>query len=105
MTYCFRCSVCASSFEASDREARHCGVLSSRDYKAEAAAPQTLQLKREREAGGRTAIRDMFLPSAKDFQSPSDPDGQKGIRQWNDEHGPRASNKNPLRPETARKVF
>jgi hypothetical protein len=76
-----------------------------RDYRAEAAGVQTLQLKRERETGGSSAVRDLFLPTAKDYAGPSDPDGSKGIREWNDTHDAAPSNKRPLRPESPRKVW
>ena len=116
MTYVFRCDVCGERAEQSAREPvpwcihRELAIVRPiepmrRDYRAENVAPQVVQLKREREAGGSSAVRDLFLPKAKDFESPSDPDGSKGIRQWNDEHGPREGNKNPLRPETKRVSF
>jgi hypothetical protein len=76
-----------------------------RDYRRENAGVLTLQLKRERETGGSSAVRDLFLPKASDYASPSDPDGSKGIRQWNDEHVPGNGNKRPLRPESPRKVW
>lgn len=108
MTYCFRCTECGESVESSNRNpypTHDCGGQLRRDYQAEGAAPHVVALKREREAGGRSAVRDMFLPKAKDFESPSDPDGTKGISKWNEEHGPRAGNKNPLRPEQPKKSF
>ena len=63
------------------------------------------QLKGERERGGSSAMRDLFLPTAKDLAGPGDPDGAKGIHAWNTEHDPKPGNKRPARPETPRKVF
>ena len=114
MTYCFRCPECGARQETRAYDVvpwclqdhgRVGAAPMQRDYRSENAAPAVTQLKREREAGGRSAVRDLFLPKAKDFESPSDPDGSKGIRQWNDEHGPREGNKAPLRPETKRVSF
>lgn len=80
-------------------------VVMVRDYRAENVAPQVLPLKREREAGGPSAVRDLFLPTAKDFESPSDPDGQKGIRAWADEQKPKDGNKKPHWPDMKKKTF
>jgi hypothetical protein len=111
MTYCFKCDTCGASWEHSSQQlglhpVNGCGqprVL--RDYRAEAASPQVANLKREREAGGRSAVRDMFLPTAKDYESPSDPDGSKGIRKWADEHAPADGNKRPDYPDMPKKSF
>lgn len=62
-------------------------------------------LKRERERGGMSAVRDLFLPTAKELAGPGDPDGSKAIREWNDTHEPRMGNKRPLRPESPKAVF
>jgi len=106
-TYCFFCPSCdfvtTSNVHGLVPACSH-GPM-KRDYRAENTAVQTLQLKRERETGGSSAVRDLFLPSAKDYAGPSDPDGSKGIRQWNDEHVPGNGNKRPLRPESPRKVW
>src|SRR5438128_1587023 len=64
-------------------------TMMRRDYQADLPDfGNAVQVKREREAGGREAVRDLFLPTAKDFAGPGDPDGSKGIRAWNDEHDP-----------------
>jgi hypothetical protein len=55
-------------------------------------------LRRERERGGSSAVRDLFLPTRKDFEGPTDPDGTKGLREWADTHEPKPGNKNPLYP-------
>jgi hypothetical protein len=62
-------------------------------------------LKVERDLGGASAAANLVLPSAKDFAGPDDPSGQKGLREWNENHGPRESNKRPMRPKTERTVF
>jgi len=104
-TYCWYCKTCGVRWEG-NFAGQHCASPDvKRDYRAEAAGVQTLQLKRERETGGSSAVRDLFLPSAKDYAGPGDPDGSKGIRQWNDEHTPGNGNKRPLRPESPRKVW
>lgn len=82
-----------------------------RDYQAEGVGFSGIsELKRQRESGldglsGRKAQRDIFLPTAKELRSPSDPDGQKGIRAWAERHGPRDSNKKPLYPDMDKKQF
>lgn len=57
-----------------------------------------VEIRRERERGGASAVRDLFLPTRKDFEGPGDPDGGKGLRAWADEHDPKPGNKNPLYP-------
>lgn len=108
MTYCFACPGCAGHFEDTNPDPiRSCvfcgGGPVRRDYRAESAGVQTLPLKREREAGGPSAVRDKFLPTAKDYADASDPDGSRGIRQWNEEHDPKPGNRRPMRPEAPRK--
>lgn len=110
-TYCFRCRVCEATFQipATTWHGSACptcgmdGIV--RDYRAEGVGVQVVQLQRERERGGRSAVRDTFLPTAKDFESPSDPDGAKGIRQWADEHAPREGNSKPLYPDIPKRSF
>lgn len=62
-------------------------------------------LKRERERGGPSAVRDLFLPTAKELAGPGDPDGSKGIREWNEAHDPKPGNKRPMRPVADKAVF
>lgn len=40
----------------------------------------------------------LFLPDNRDFAGPGDPDGNKGMREWREEHTPRDSNKKPYWP-------
>jgi hypothetical protein len=113
-TFCFKCdgahdAACRTTVEllVPDASAMNKGRPHHfvRDWQRENVGFQTLQLKRERETGGSSAVRDLFLPKAADYAGPGDPDGSKGIRQWNDEHAPSSSNKRPLRPESPRKVW
>ncbi len=76
-----------------------------RDYRAELVGVSIGPLKLEREQGGSTVIRDKFLPTAADYAGPNDPDGSKGIREWNDTHDPKNGNKRPMRPEGPRKMW
>ena len=108
MTYCFRCVECNELVESHSRypyPTHACGGQLRRSWRDENVAPQTLQLKREREAGGRRAMRDTMLPVQKDFESPEDPDGSRGIREWADGMKPKDGNKNPLWPDMPKKVF
>lgn len=105
--YCFRCTNCDVRW-CGDFAGQHCesGGPVVRDYRAEAVGLSGIvELRRVREVGGSSAVRDLFLPTAEEYKSPEDPDGSKGIRQWNDEHDPKAGNKRPLRPVVPRKVF
>ena len=43
----------------------------------------------------------LFLPEAKDFAGPGDPDGIKGLKAWQDNHQPRPSNRKPAWPTDA----
>lgn len=81
-----------------------------RDYRAEGFCADVTRLKLERERGldgdsARKAQRDLFLPTMDDFKSPSDPTGEKGMRDWLERHVPRESNKRPLYPEVPRRTF
>lgn len=69
------------------------------------AVSNLVELKRERERGGARAVRDLFLPTAKELAGPGDPDGEKGIRAWADEHQPKPGNAKPLYPDIPKKVF
>jgi hypothetical protein len=122
MTYVFTCRDCGYQVETNVREPAPTHfhswkpgakknpqprreVVMQRDYRAESSSPLVANLKREREAGGRSAVRDMFLPTAKDYESPSDPDGSKGIRKWAEEHAPADGNKRPDYPDIPKKSF
>jgi hypothetical protein len=108
-TYCYRCELCGGEFTYHERGYWVCptGDMAPlvRDYRAEAVGVQVLGLKRERERGGASAVRDMFLPTAKDFAGPTDPDGSKGLRQWGEEHAPKSGNKRPLYPDIPKVSF
>ena len=113
-TYVYTCQLCGRSRETNRQEVAPCwfdGTLDKRDYRAEGAGfIGVAEMKRQRESGldglsGRKAQRDLFLPTAEEMRSPSDPTGQKGIRAWAERHGPRDSNKAPLYPEMDKKVY
>lgn len=120
-TYCFKCPECGNTttLAVRDREAPECfhiqpgawrpedahPVLMVRDYRAENVGVHTLQLKKEREAGGVSAIRDLMLPTAAEMATPEDPNGQKALQDWNERHVPAATNTRPVRPETDKRVF
>ncbi len=108
-TYCFRCRGCGESWEDSVVGPHYCPFPDViRDYRAESVGMAVVSLARERERGGPSAVRDLFLPTAKDLAGPHDPDGSKGIAEWNDTHDPKPGNKMPMRPERptgSRKVF
>ena len=74
----------------------YCGNPLRRVYSLALGNRSQLQLERDR--GGSGAVRDMFLPTAKDFAAPGDPDGAKGLREWADTHEPKAGNKSPTYP-------
>lgn len=108
-TYCWKCPTCGQRFTTQRlglNEDTHpgCEAPIVRDYRAEGASFNEATLRRTRD--GNRAYRDMFLPTAKDFESPSDPDGSKGIRKWNDEHTPHSdASGTPLRPEIKRRSW
>ena len=109
--YLFRCRDCGRRHAGFDPDPKllaceSCGSPVIRDYRAEGVNDgASAKLKREREGKGDAYMRDQFLPTAKDYAGPGDPDGSKGLREWNDTHGPREGNKNPLRPEVPKRVF
>lgn len=111
-TYCYKCSECGlTATSASRNRTGSCSVGHPaapivRDYRAEnAGATGMVQLKHERSMGGRAAYRDAFLPTAEDYASPSDPDGERGLRTWADEHQPTEDNKRPLYPDIKRRSW
>lgn len=110
MTYCWTCRECGESETTNERTPPlhvhgDCDFVLARNYRQESVGVAVGTLKRERERGGSGAIRDTFLPTAADYAGPGDPDGSKGIREWNDTHDPRPGNSKPLRPESPRKSW
>jgi hypothetical protein len=74
-----------------------CGAPMRHDYLAENAGidrtsltPDHVDRVRKHQA--------LFLPGAKDFAGPDDPDGIVGLKEWQDTHQPRPSNKKPAWP-------
>lgn len=112
MTYCFVCRVCGLTVERPNREKPYdcprCEGVDTfrRNWMAEGVGLGNItELRKDREGNGAAALRDRFLPSTADFASPADPDGEKGMRTWLEEHGPRETNKRPLYPEHKKVVF
>jgi hypothetical protein len=98
-TFCFKCPTCGYSVEGPVRDPApvcwngHDTVDMVRDWRAEGASPGNLTvLRKDREAGVGAARRqaELFLPTADDYRSPSDPTGQKGLREWADTHEPQS---------------
>lgn len=113
-TYCYRCSGCGDTQVSSQHGGigqHNCGSEYVRDYRAEGIAVNGLvEMKKQREAGtdglsGKKAQRDLFLPTAAENRTKSDPTGQKYIHSWNEKHGPRPANKSPLYPETDKRLY
>jgi hypothetical protein len=107
--FCHRCIDCGFRFETFEREnefCRTCGSFSiARDWRSEGVGVAVANLKADRERGGEADKR-LFLPHNDDFKGPDDPDGTKGMREWRDNHQPKAGNKRPDWPGTVeRKVM
>lgn len=105
MVYCFKCKDCGARGE-STRALTWClecgGDNVVRDWKAEGVGIGTgVRVSR---TGTDRDQRDLFLPSAKDYAGPGDPDGSKGIRNWNAEHEHMGGGK-PLRPDAPKESF
>ena len=113
--YCFICKDCreraVGGQPSTPSLCESCGGEYRRDYASEGVGFNGLaEMKKQREAGldglsGKKAQRDLFLPTADEMRSPTDPTGQKGIREWAERHGPRETNKSPLYPEMEKRVF
>ena len=98
MTYCYKCQSCGAITETQSLIAPRCPTNSRaymvRDYRTENAGfyiPGYMK-------SSNTSDKDDFLPTAKDFEKPGDPDGGNGIREWNENHEGAAGNKSPQRP-------
>jgi hypothetical protein len=108
-TYCFVCRNCGLRFTANTRapEIPYCcdEPVLARDYRGERVGIAVAGLRAEREQGGSSAVRDLFLPTADEMAGPGDPDGSKGIREWNETHDPKPGNKRPSRPEAPKAVW
>jgi hypothetical protein len=100
VTYCYKCPNCETRFEHGahglDMECWVCQEDSFiRDYKSERVGANLRHLRISSAPG---YSDDLILPTAKDYESPTDPDGSKGIKQWREEHIPAPGNKNPKWP-------
>jgi len=101
-TYLYVCKTCGESFSSSTRDLEsHCTEGDARrDYRGEAVGFATASLRKENDFSVRAP---QFLPMAKDFESPSDPDGQKGLRAWRDSVHPAEGNKRPYNVDLKRR--
>ena len=99
MIYCYKCKSCGTQQVSKDPKYAVLDVCCNsvsiiRDYRAENAGFVVPGYMKSSNTSG----RDDFLPTAKDYESPSDPDGGKGIREWNENHEGAFGNKSPKRP-------
>lgn len=63
-----------------------CGADATRFYRAEGKRLNGMaQMKMERDPSYDPTL---FLPTKKDFAGPGDPDGEKGMNQWMEDHRP-----------------
>jgi len=71
-----------------------------RDFRADAPL---LNLNELRKTSHPDYSDSLFLPSTKDYESPSDPTGEKGMKEWVETHQPREGNTKAKAPgRTAR---
>lgn len=103
-TYLFKCRNCGTPFTANTREPDIPFCCDEpalrRDYRAESVGFSVAVLKRERNHGSDSDLRDMFLETAEEAATPDDPDGSKAIAEWNERHEPRdVSESKALRPK------
>lgn len=107
-TYCFKCPECGAPYTGSSVELPgiciDCKVGLLRDYRAESVGFATASLAHEREFGMKSH-QSQFLPTAKDYEGPSDPDGQKGLRAWRESVTPKPENKRPVNVGLDKKVW
>lgn len=90
MVYAFICKNCDTKQEVERRggDTRppvcHCGTITVRDYKTEWSS-QRVHIPLHMSSRN-TSVKSDFLPSEKDFESPEDPTGSKGMKEWKDTH-------------------
>jgi hypothetical protein len=108
--YCWVCRTCGAQTHSNTNETppeHNCpdGTPAvKRDYAAENVGIGEGVRESRRELSN-SGYRDLFLPTAEDYMGPDDIDGQKGLRKWADEHGPREDNKRPMWPEMTKTQF
>ena len=106
--FCYRCKECGTGYEVSAPTppiGGACGCTNEpliRDYRAEGVGTNLGELRKSLHPDFHESL---FLPEAKDYISKDDPDGSKGIREWNENHEPRSQNKNPKRPKTHKTLW
>lgn len=90
MVYAFKCDSCGHK-QDERREAGNslspvcvCGVEMKRDYRTEWLSQET-HIPMHMSARNTSQNSD-FLPSTKDFESPTDPTGENGMKEWKATH-------------------
>lgn len=91
--YTFKCSDCNYQFilsasihdgPADAPNCPNCGAVARRNLRADLEG-QRVHIPMHMSARN-TSNKTDFLPSTKDFESPTDPTGEKGMKKWKDEH-------------------
>lgn len=89
-TYSFKCGMCDRTRDT-DRSVGdtrppvcECGTTMTRDYQTEWKT-QAVHIPMHMSSRN-TSNKSDFLPSEKDFESPTDPSGEKGMKEWKDTH-------------------
>ena len=109
-TFCYICTSCEATGTSTSNQkvGAACpvcpeGVL-RRDWKAEGVGigPGVRESALELSPSG---YRELFLPTEEDLSSADDPTGQKGMKEWMDEHEPKEGNKRPILPERTKTNF
>lgn len=109
-TYCMKCSEPTCTFTETTPEYGLIGLMNcpfhdapmKRDWKREAVGIGS-GVRASRETLSDAGYRELFLPSAKDYAGPGDPTGQKGLREWREEHTP--VSKRPVEVELEKTQF
>lgn len=98
--YSFKCRACGSQAQVSAPIGNYttpdCHGPMLRDYMVDRPNVNIAELKKR---NNHQYSDNLFLPTAKDFESPSDPDGGNGLRAWCDDHTPKEGNKKPRWPK------
>ena len=110
MTYCWKCRTCGGQTTNNDHSTtpeHNCEMGTPdviRDYAAENVGIGA-GVRESRTEMTTSGYRDLFLPTAEDMAGPDDPDGQKGLRKWAEEHTPKDDNKRPAWPVMEKTQF
>lgn len=103
MMYCWKCPLCGLRSESQLSHYCECGALMKRDYRAEGVGLGS-GVRASRETLSDDGYRKLFLPEASDYAGqPGDPTGEKGLREWREEHTP--AHKTHIEPVMERTQF